>query len=145
MPVNPHSPVPGRPVKGAEKLLGPLELAVMRVAWGRPSVTVRDVLGVLRKKRSLAYTTVMTVMGRLAQKGLLVAEKEGKTYRYRPAFSREEFEARAAGEVVQALLADFGGDVVLSQFVRGLAEADPAQLARLAELARQAQENRDGG
>jgi len=52
----------------------------MRVAWSRDSVTVRDVLGVLSRKRELAYTTIMTVMGRLADKGLLIAEKRGKTF-----------------------------------------------------------------
>jgi predicted transcriptional regulator len=125
--------------KGAEKLLGELELAIMRVVWSRESVTVREVLTVLNKKRALAYTTVMTVMGRLAEKGLLTAEKQGKMHTYRAALTREAFEAQSAGQVVQSLLDDFGGEVALSQFVKQLSETDPAQLARLAELARQAQ------
>jgi predicted transcriptional regulator len=52
--------------KGAETLLGALELAVLRVAWSQPAVTVRDVLAVLLKQRPLAYKTVMTVMSRLS-------------------------------------------------------------------------------
>lgn len=125
--------------KGAEKLLGELELAVMRVAWSQPSVTVREVLSVLAKKRPLAYTTVMTIMSRLSEKGLLLTEKQGKTYIYRAAHTQAEFEAFAAGRVVQALLTDFGGEIALSQFVKQLADTDPEQLARLAALARQAQ------
>ena len=143
MPSNPYSKNNRRPGKGAEKLLGELELAIMRVAWIRPSVTVRDVLNVLTKKRSLAYTTIMTIMGRLADKGLLVAEKDGKTYRYRAARTQAEFEAQAAGRVVHSLITDFGGEVALSQFVKELAETNPGQLNRLAELARQAQAGQD--
>ena len=117
----------------------------MRVAWSRDSVTVRDVLGVLSRKRELAYTTIMTVMGRLADKGLLIAEKRGKTYHYRPAHTREEFEAQVAGQVVHSLIADFGGEIAVSQFIKELSEADPDQLARLAELARSGQDEKDEG
>jgi predicted transcriptional regulator len=133
----PHSTNARRAGKGAEKLLGELELAVMRVAWSRPSVTVREVLAVIVKKRPLAYTTVMTVMSRLSEKGLLLTEKRGKTYSYRAAQTQAEFEAIAAGRVVQALLTDFGGEIALSQFVKQLARTDPEQLVRLASLARQ--------
>jgi len=145
MPSRLYSKITRRPGKGAEKLLGELELAIMRVAWSRASVTVREVLVALTKKRPLAYTTVMTIMGRLADKGLLVAEKHGKTYHYRAACTREEFEAQAAGQVVHTLLTDFGGEIALRQFVEKLADTNPDQLARLEELARQAQEAQDDG
>lgn len=129
---------------GAEKLLGDLELDVMHIVWEREAVTVREVLEVLAETRPLAYTTVMTVMSRLADKGLLVVNKQGKTYHYRPAYSREEFEAHAVSQVVQSLITDFGGEIAISQFVEQLSAADPEQLARLAELARQAQEEQAG-
>ena len=145
MPANLYSKITRRPGKGAEKLLGELELAIMRVAWSRASVTVREVLDALRKKRPLAYTTVMTVMSRLAEKGLLIAEKRGKTHHYRATGTREEFEALAAGQVVQSLIGDFGGEIAISQFVKQLSEADPDQLARLAEMARRAQDEKDEG
>ena len=128
--------------RGAEKLLGELELDVMRIVWGRGSMTVRDMLEALTETRPLAYTTVMTVMSRLADKGLLMVNKQGKTYHYYPAYSREEFEAQAVSRVVQSLITDFGGEVAISQFVEQLSAADPEQLARLAALAQQAQEER---
>lgn len=56
--------------KSAQAVLGELELAVMRIAWSRPAVTVRDVLARLVKELSLAFTTVMTVMNRIVDKGL---------------------------------------------------------------------------
>jgi predicted transcriptional regulator len=141
MPTNLYTRMTRRPGKGAEKLLGELELEIMRIVWRQEWVTVREVLASLSKKRSLAYTTVMTLMSRLAQKGLLIAEKEGKTYRYCAAQTQEEFETQAAGQVVRSLISDFG-DIALTQFVKQLSETDPAQLARLAEIAREAQEEK---
>ncbi len=144
MPAKHYHQISNRAGQGAEKLLGELELDVMRVVWERGSATVRDVLEVLIEIRPLAYTTVMTVMSRLADKGLLVVDKQGKTYHYRPAYSREEFEAQAAGWVVQSLINNFGGEIAISQFVEQLSAVDPEQLARLAELAQQAQEEQVG-
>ncbi|MCI0395751.1 MAG: BlaI/MecI/CopY family transcriptional regulator [Chloroflexi bacterium] len=143
MPARRYSRLTGRSGKGVEKILGELELAVMGVAWEHESVTVRDVLNVLSGIRPLAYTTVMTIMGRLAEKGLLVADKQGKTYRYRAALTREALEAQAVGRVVESLLADFGGEIAVNQFVEKLSTVNPEQLERLAELARLAQEGQD--
>ena len=117
-------------IHGEEKYLGALQAQVMEVAWTRGSVSVRQVLDVLGSGRELAYTTVMTVMTRLADEGVLVRERAGKIYLYRPACAREEFRARISGTLVDDLVADFG-DLALSQFVDALERADPARLERL--------------
>ena len=130
--------------KGVAKLLGELELEIMCIAWARESVTVRDVLDALASTRPLAYTTIMTIMGRLVDKGLLATEKQGKTYHYRATQTPEEFKAQAVGRVVQALLTDFGGEIAISQFVEQLSAVDPDQLKRLAEMAKLAQEEEHG-
>jgi len=140
MPARSYSKLTRRPGKGAEKLLGELELTIMNEIWRRKSATVRDVLDALSEEHRLAYTTVMTVMGRLAEKGLLDFEKHGKTHHYKAALTREDFEAQAARNVVRSLLTDFGEEVVLSQFVQELSSVDPDRLARLEEMARLAQE-----
>ena len=136
MPDRRYTKITRRRGHGAEKLLGELELAIMQIAWARESVTVRDVVTALKRRRP-AYTTIMTVMGRLAHKGLLAQAKKGKVHVYRAALSREEFESQSASAVVQSLLADFG-DVALAQIVKELDQVSPDQLARLAELARSA-------
>lgn len=143
MPANSYFRITQQPGRGAEKLLGELELAVMRVVWSRESVTVREVLDALTKERQLAYTTVMTIMNRLEDKGLLNAEKKGKAYVYRAALTRQEYEAQVAGRVVRALIDDFGGEIAISQFIKELSEKDPEQLARLALLARSAQDEKN--
>ncbi|MDN0198017.1 BlaI/MecI/CopY family transcriptional regulator [Streptomyces sp. S.PNR 29] len=74
--------------------LGELEDAVMtRVwKWNRP-VTVREVLEDLQQERSIAYTTVMTVLDNLHQKGWVRREAEGRAYRYEAVSTRAAYAA----------------------------------------------------
>ncbi len=87
-----------------ESLLGPLEQDVMEVMWRRGDATVRDVHGELAEARTIAYTTVMTTMTRLASKGLLQRDTAGLAHRYRPAVSREHYARSAVGDVLTWLL-----------------------------------------
>ncbi|MFV5992807.1 BlaI/MecI/CopY family transcriptional regulator [Streptomyces sp. NPDC056231] len=96
--------------------LGELEDAVMtRVwQWNRP-VTVREVLEDLQKERSIAYTTVMTVMDNLHQKGWVRREVEGRAYRYTAVSTRAAYSAALMNEAwshsdnpAAALVAFFG-------------------------------------
>jgi predicted transcriptional regulator len=82
----------------AMNTLGDLERAVMDQVWraadhGRAQVSVREVHEELGRTRGLAYTTVMTVMGRLADAGLLTQERSGRAYRYAAAGTRQELTA----------------------------------------------------
>ena len=58
---------------GLRKFLGDLECEIMELVWKKaaPTVTVREIYDILRHERQIAYTTVMTTMVRLAEKGLL--------------------------------------------------------------------------
>ncbi|MFJ7592584.1 BlaI/MecI/CopY family transcriptional regulator [Streptomyces sp. NPDC097617] len=96
--------------------LGDLEDAVMtRVwQWNRP-VTVREVLEDLQQERSIAYTTVMTVMDNLHQKGWVRREAEGRAYRYTAVSTRAAYSAALMNEAwstsdspAAALVAFFG-------------------------------------
>ncbi|MDT0381814.1 BlaI/MecI/CopY family transcriptional regulator [Streptomyces sp. DSM 42041] len=96
--------------------LGELEDAVMtRVwQWNRP-VTVREVLEDLQEQRTIAYTTVMTVMDNLHQKGWLRREQEGRAYRYAAVSTRAAYSAAlmhqawsASGNSAAALVDFFG-------------------------------------
>jgi predicted transcriptional regulator len=69
-------------------VFGDLEQAVMDVLWASPAaMSVRDVQAALAPQRELAYTTVMTVMDRLAKKGQLTRELDGRAWMYRAAHS----------------------------------------------------------
>ncbi|MEU0644543.1 BlaI/MecI/CopY family transcriptional regulator [Streptomyces umbrinus] len=96
--------------------LGELEDAVMtRVwKWNRP-VTVREVLEDLQQERSIAYTTVMTVLDNLHQKGWVRREAEGRAYRYEAVSTRAAYSAALMNEAwtqsdnpAAALVAFFG-------------------------------------
>jgi len=143
MPDQTYRRIKGSSGKGLERFLGELQLAVMEVVWNHQPVSVSAVLNILNaQQRNLAYTTVMTILSRLAEKGWLVSEKRGRAYFYQAVRSREEAEAEAVGEVVRGLLEDFG-ELAIAQFVKELDEIDPTQLAHLAELAREVKQNDD--
>ncbi len=87
-----------------EALLGPLEQDVMDVVWRLGDTTVREVHGELAATRSIAYTTVMTTMTRLASKGLLARDTAGLAHRYRPAVSRDHYARDTVEDVLSWLL-----------------------------------------
>ena len=72
------------------RLLPELELEVMKVLWRLDAATVAEVQEELKPARPLAYTTVMTVLDRLARKGAADRDKQGRGYLYRPAVSEQE-------------------------------------------------------
>ena len=70
--------------------LTPQELAIMKVVWKLESATVRDVYEHLRKQRDVAYTTVLTMMKILEQKGYVKKTRAEKAFVYRPAKPRAQ-------------------------------------------------------
>lgn len=95
---------------GIRKVLGDLEAEIMEVIWAKQpttGTTVREVFEILYQRRSIAYTTVMSTMARLAKKKLLRAEKVDQAYVYRPSYTQEQFIARLVGHVLDNLLVGF--------------------------------------
>jgi BlaI family transcriptional regulator, penicillinase repressor len=66
------------------------ELLIMKVVWARDSATVREVCDVLSRQKPTAYTTVLTLMGILEEKGALAHVRSGRAYVYRPLLSCEQ-------------------------------------------------------
>jgi predicted transcriptional regulator len=124
-----------RRIGSEEKFLGPLEAAVMERLWKRGRATVREVVEDLGRSRALAYTTVMTIMTRLHAKGLLARDRDGKTYVYRPAFTREQHRERLSRDLVRGLVDEFG-EVALAHFAAELDGVDAAHRAALRRLAK---------
>lgn len=118
--------------QGLEKVLGGLESRIMDSAWDLGTCTVRDVYERLRTDKNLAYTTVMTVMSRLASKGLLERNMVEGTYFYEPAVSRDEFRKSIVGEVVDSLLESFS-DETMAHLVSRASALDADKLDKLAD------------
>jgi predicted transcriptional regulator len=114
----------GRP--GLRKLLGDLEADIMQAIWahGAAEVTVRAIYEALASARPLAYTTVMTVMGNLAKKGLLQARRDGKAHLYRASMSCEQFTEQAVARIVDELARDFTAPA-MAHFARAIQEKQP--------------------
>jgi predicted transcriptional regulator len=107
--------------------LAPLELDCMNTLWPMGEGTVRDIRDGLAPRRPRAYTTIMTIMDRLARKGVVERRKVGRAYMYRPNLSAEEARATALSQVVENF---FGGskEALIAQLDRAM----PAPRARAA-------------
>jgi predicted transcriptional regulator len=109
--------------------LGELEAAIMEVLWSTPDpATVRDVLGALERDPEPAYTTVMTVLDNLHRKGIATRERTGRAWAYRPAQSREEYDADAMAAVLDS---SSDRNATLLRFI---GKISPDELARLREM-----------
>ncbi len=122
---------------------GELEQAIMEVVWDKATdgpVTGREVVDVVTLSRPVAYTTVLTVMDRLVQKGLLVKEPvgPGRAHSYRPRQSRE---AHTAALMARMLGGTEDPTAVLLYFVEQLPPAQAAELRGFLQ-AQQAQAGR---
>jgi BlaI family transcriptional regulator, penicillinase repressor len=98
--------------------LAPLELDCMNTLWPMGQGTVREIRDGLAARRPRAYTTIMTIMDRLARKGVVERRKVGRAYLYSPNLSAEDARTQALGQVIdnffggskEALLAQLSGD-----------------------------------
>ncbi len=110
----------------------------MEEMWRRERATVREVLDTLNQgPKQRAYTTIMTIMGRLDTKGLLTRERSGKTDIYSIVMPRSEYLDARAQIQVEALVEEFG-DVALAHFSEQMDKLGPEKLEELRKLARDA-------
>jgi BlaI family penicillinase repressor len=96
--------------------LAPLELECLSALWPMGEATVRDLHLKLAAVRPRAYTTVLTIMDRLAQKGIVARRKVGRAFRYQANLSADEARVKAVEKIVAG-------------FFEGSAEALAAHLA----------------
>ena len=115
----------GRP---EEWFLGALQARALQALYKQGPSSVREIADALKDK--FAYTTVMTVLGRLYEKGLVGREQRGKGYLYTPRYSLEELRDRMAKYLVDGIVEDFG-DVALAHFAGALDRLDRRRLARV--------------
>lgn len=116
--------------KPEEWFLGSLQSRTLGILARRGPSTVRDVAEAFPRGERPAYTTVMTILVKLHEKGLTTRSKHGKGYVYEALYTPEELRDRMAGHLVHRLVADFG-DVALAHFASALSSTDRRRLARL--------------
>ena len=94
--------------------LAPLELDCLSVLWPIGEGTVRDIREALRESRPRAYTTIMTIMDRMAQKGIVSRRKAGRAWLYSPNVTAGEARARAVRRLVEHFFAG-SSDALMAQ------------------------------
>ena len=98
--------------------LGELEKEIMDVIWSKKEpVTVRLVFDTVSKERKVAYTTVMTIMGRLVKKEFLKTTGEGKAYTYQATYSKDKFLTKVSRQIINNLVSSFG-DTAIAHFAQ---------------------------
>ncbi|MFA5867319.1 MAG: BlaI/MecI/CopY family transcriptional regulator [Actinomycetota bacterium] len=132
--------------EGLSKIFGELEADIMEIMWDREEATVKDVYQILLQDRDIAYTTVMTVVGRLSDKGVLNKRHSANKFIYCPACSRDEILEQVSKEVIDGLM-DVGRKPVLSHLTGMMGELKPEELERLREELNKAiaNKNKDTG
>jgi predicted transcriptional regulator len=100
------------------------ELEIMKIVWELETATVRDVYEALLRRRKIAYTTVMTMMNILEEKGYLKKRAEDKAHVYRP--------AQAKAKVIRAMVQEF-----VERVFNGSAEPLLVQLVKDRRLSRE--------
>lgn len=112
--------------------LTPQELAIMKVVWDLGDATVRDVYERLRMGRRIAYTTVLTMMGILEQKGYLRKSRAERAYVYRAVRPRQQVVSAMVREFVDRVF-DGASASLLLHLVDGvrLSQKDRAALKRI--------------
>ena len=120
--------------KGIAKVLGELEAEVMEHIWEQKSSTVREICDQLcrTRKKGISFNTIMTVMNRLVQKGLLAKQQGMNCYEYKPRLTKEEFLDNISNDIMKGLMKDFR-PYVLAHFAENLGSDDLDELMKLRE------------
>ncbi len=121
------------------KVLGELESDVMEIIWqSKGPISVRTVTQNLLKKRKIAYTTVMTIMGRLVDKDLLKRKESSKAYIYQPVYSKDRFLTRVSRQIIKNFIASFG-EAAVAHFAEEVDRLTPVRRKNLKKLLKEAQ------
>lgn len=99
------------------KILSDSESEIMDIMWSNGQACVRDVLKELKKKKKIAYTTVMTVMARLHEKGVLKRKMNGSgAFVYQPLSDKKTFIEEKTEKMIKGFLTEYG-DIAVAQFL----------------------------
>jgi len=117
--------------------LAPLELDCMNTLWPMGEGTVRDIRDRLAERLPRAYTTIMTIMDRLARKGVVERHKVNRAYVYRPNLTAEQARSQALAQVLsnffggskEVLLAHLGAIAHSRAAAAGAAASSPVSVA----------------
>lgn len=116
------------------RILGELEKEIMEVVWiSSKPVAVKEVLDNLQNKRKIAYTTVMTIMVRLVDKGVLTRKLASSSYLYEPKLSQEKFIAQSVHNIFTSVISTFGREAA-AHFIKEIQKLNPQKRKELLKI-----------
>lgn len=116
---------------GLNRFFGPLEAKIMDILWEAEELSIKEVQQRLEHQdKSVNFNTVMTVMNRLIEKGVLEKRAQGRLSLFRPIQSKEDFIEEQSKKLTENLLDEFGG-IVINHMIDALKEVDQTVLEKL--------------
>ncbi|WP_249597787.1 BlaI/MecI/CopY family transcriptional regulator [Peribacillus frigoritolerans] len=115
---------------GLNRFFGPLEANIMEYLWDKDEQSIKAVQQSLELDKPINFNTVMTVMNRLVEKGILEKRSEGRISLFRPVQSKEEFFEEQSKKLTENLLDEFGG-AVISHMLDAMKDADQGLIEKL--------------
>lgn len=116
--------------KGLNRFFGSLEARIMDILWKNHEMTIKQVQQKLEVEKTVNFNTVMTVMNRLAEKGILKKSITGRSSLYQPVLSKECFLETQSKELTHELMDEFGS-VVVTHMLDALDDIDENLLEKL--------------
>jgi BlaI family penicillinase repressor len=126
-----------------DKKLTRLETLIMNALWDESPAAVKQIQERLKSVKPMAYSTVLTMMRILRDKGFLVSERQGKADLYRPVVSRDDAGRRSLGEVIDSFFSG-SAEALVSQLLDGRSLSDEELKAIRAELDKTLESRKSG-
>ncbi len=115
---------------GLSRFFGPLEAKIMELLWNADELSIKDVQQRLEQDKPVNFNTVMTVMNRLVEKGILKKRLQGRLSLFQPVQSKDCFIEEQSKKITENLLDEFGG-VVITHMLDALKDVDKNLLDQL--------------
>ncbi|MFB9757408.1 BlaI/MecI/CopY family transcriptional regulator [Ectobacillus funiculus] len=115
---------------GLSRFFGPLEAKIMELLWNADELSIKDVQQRLEQDKPVNFNTVMTVMNRLVEKGILKKRLQGRLSLFQPVQSKDRFIEEQSKKITENLLDEFGG-VVITHMLDALKDVDKNLLDEL--------------
>ena len=112
--------------------LGDLQLAIMRVLWSQQRATVTDVHQALAPQRSLATTTIATMLRKMEEKGVVTHDQDGRQFVYRPLVRQADVRRHMVGELIDRLFSGDAAALVNHLVTEG--QVDPDELEAIQSI-----------
>jgi predicted transcriptional regulator len=116
--------------EGLSRFFGPLEAKILEFLWEGEELSIKEVQQRLEAEKVVSFNTVMTVMKRLVDKGVLQKRTKGRTSLFKPIQSKTEFLEEQSKKLTENLLDEFGG-VVITHMLDSLTDIDETLMDKL--------------